>query len=221
MLHKEDKAPVKYKRVCSKCGTEVDWGDIVKGVEVGKDNYYVITKEELEELKPKKDNMLKIEEFINRDQIDIIYKDRSYFIGPTKGGERAYYLLKDALEKNNKAGIGKFVMREKEYIASIISYKKGLLLNILHYEKNVRSIDRVPNIDSEIELNEKEKKLAQELITKLTSDSFDISKYEEEFTKNLMDAIKNKMEGEKIKIKKEKTEKTEDLIEALKASVTK
>ncbi|MBD3227942.1 MAG: Ku protein [Candidatus Lokiarchaeota archaeon] len=221
MLHKKDNGPIKYKRVCEKCGSEVEWSDIVKGVEVGKDNYYVLTKKELEELKPKGDDMLKIEEFVNRDEIDIIYKNRSYFVGPTKGAERAYYLLKDTLEKSNKAAIGKFILREKEYIGSIISYKKVLLLNLLHYDKNVRSIDNVPNIDSKIELNKKEKELADELINKLTSKTLDMSKYEETFTKNLMEAIKKKMEGEEVKIKEEKVEEPEDLIEALKASVNK
>lgn len=219
MLHNDDHGQIKYKRVCSKCNEEIKSEDIVKGVEVRKNDFYVLTKEELKELKPKGDDLLSIEEFIKKDEIDIIYLDRPYFVGPISGAERAYHLFKNTLEISGKAAIGKFVMREKEYICSITNYKKGILLNLLNYDKQVRSIDNVPNIDSEVELNEKESELALQLIEKLTNKSFDISKYKETFTENLMDAIKKKMKGEGITIKEEKVEKTEDLIEALKASV--
>jgi DNA end-binding protein Ku len=219
MLHEKDNGPIKYKRVCSKCGKEVDYENIVKGVELGKNDYYVLSKEDLKELKPKGDDMLEIQEFIQKDQIDVIYLGKPYFVGPISGADRAYHLFKETLEVSNKAAIGKFVMREKEYICSIINYKKGMLLNLLNYDEQVRSIENVPNIDSEIELKDKEREIAFQLIDKLTNKSFIISKYKETFTENLMEAIKKKIKGEEISITEEKVEKTEDLIEALKASV--
>jgi len=220
LLHKEDNGPIKYKRICSKCGEEIEWSDIVKGLEVGKDEYYVLTKEEIDELKPESDDLIEIHEFVPIRDIDALYINKNYFIGPQEGGERSYSLFKGVLESQNKVAIATFVMREKKYLCMVKSYKKGLLLSILNYADNIRSIENVPNINYEPpKLKDKEIKLSNQLIENLSSNSFNISKYENTFQENLREAIEKKAKGEAVYISKEKSKRTENLIESLQASL--
>jgi DNA end-binding protein Ku len=222
LLHSEDKAPINYKRVCSKCGKEVPWGDIVKGLEVGKNEFYVLTKEELNELKPEADDLVEIHEFVNKSEIDPLYINKHYFVGPIEGAERSYLLLKQILGSSDRVAIATFVMREKKYICMIEEYKKGFLLSILNWADEIRSIENVPNIDYEVpQLKDKEVELGEQLVDKLTTKSFDLSKYEDTFSENLKEAIKAKAKGEMLSFKKEKVSETKDLIETLKASVEK
>ncbi|MEJ2248816.1 MAG: hypothetical protein P8Y97_04055 [Candidatus Lokiarchaeota archaeon] len=93
LLHSKDKGPINYKRVCSKCDQEISWNDIVKGLEITKNEFYVLTKEELEELKPEGDDLIEIHEFVDKSEIDPIFINNHYFIGPIEGAERPYYLL--------------------------------------------------------------------------------------------------------------------------------
>lgn len=221
LLHEKDNGKIHYKRVCGKCGEEVDWGDIVKGLKVGKEEYIVLSKKEIDDLKPKKDDLLEIHEFVHENQIKWIYLNKHYFIGPSEGAERAYFLFKKTLEETNRVAIADFVLREKEYLVAIKPYEKGLLLSIMNYYNEIRDIKNVANISTKTSLKKKEKELAIQLIDQLTNNEFDPSKYKETFTENLKEAIEKKMEGEKISIKKEKTKETEDLIQALEASVQK
>lgn len=219
LLHEKDNGKIKYKRVCSKCGEEVEWSNISKGLKMGKDDYIVLSKKEINELKPKKDDLLEIHEFIKEDQIKWIYLDKHYFIGPTEGAERAYFLFKNTLDETNTVAIADFVLREKEYLVTIKSFEQGLLLSIMNYYNEIRDMKNVANIDASPSLKEREKELAIELVKQRTSEAFDLSKYKETFTENLKEAIKKKMKGEHISIEKEETKETKDLIQALEASV--
>jgi len=222
LLHSKDKAPINYKRVCSECGEEVSWDSIVKGLEIGKGEYYVLTKEELDELKPEGDDLVEIHEFVNKSEIESLYIHKHYFIGPVEGAERPYYLLKGIIRSNNKVAIATFVMREKKYLCMIADYKKGLLLSILNWESNIIRIENVTNMDFEPpNLKEREVKLAEELVEKLTSKSFNLSEYKDTFSENLEEAIKKRAKGEVVSYKKEEVKETENLIEKLKASVNK
>jgi len=223
MLHNKDNGRIKLKRVCEKCGEEVNWNEVVKGIEIGKDEYYIITKEELQQIKPKSDNLLEIQEFVKIEQIDPIYIAKNYYIAPIKGGERPYYLLKEVLELTNKAAIGKFVMKEKEYICSITSYKNGLLLTILHYKDEIKQINEIPGLDTDktVQIKDKERELAIQLVNKLSSEKFDIGKYKDTYIDKLMELIEKKIKGEEYIIQEAEIEETDDLITALKASVEK
>ena len=217
LLHDEDKAPITYKRFCTECGKEVDWGDIVKGLEVGKNEYYVFTKKEIEELKPEAGDMIEIKEFVNKEELEWIYLNKHYFLGSQKGAERSFNLLKRVMGDTNKIAIAKFVMREKEYVCAIYNYKKGFLLSILNYENEIRDIENVPNIGKETELKDREIELAEELIDKLTNKHLSMDKYEDTFTEKLKEVVK---EGVVEHIEKgKKVQKTENLIESLEASI--
>ncbi|MBD3254727.1 MAG: Ku protein [Candidatus Lokiarchaeota archaeon] len=221
LLHEKDHGKIHYKRVCSKCGKEVDWDDIVKGLKVGKGNYYVLTKKELDQLKPTSGDLIEIQEFVSEDQLDMIFLDKHYFIGPSKGNKRSYYLFKEILKTQKKIAIATFVMRENEYYCSIKSFKEGMLLSLLNYDNDVRDISSVDYLGEKPEFKEQEISLAQQLVKKLTKESFDPSKYKDTFEEKLKEKIRKKMEGEMVTIEEEKVEGTENLIESLKASVKK
>lgn len=221
LFHEKDNGRIKYNRVCSECGKEISWANITKGVEIGKNNFYMIAKEEIDELRPKADDLIEIQEFIDKDQISQIYFTRHYYIGPTEDSERPYFLFKETLKDSNKAAIATFVLREKEYTCIVINFKEGLLLSILNYSNQIRDIKNVPNLEGKPDLKDKEKLLARELIDKLTTDKISLEKYRDTFTESLKEMIMKKAEGNLVPGKAKKISGTENLIEALEASISK
>ena len=112
LLHEKDHSPIEYRRWCAKDDKEVPWEEVVKGVEVEEGSFYIFTKEELENFRPRKSSAIEISEFIASDRLDRIYIDQHYFVGPNKVGEKAFFLFKEALAKTGRMAIGGFVMRE-------------------------------------------------------------------------------------------------------------
>ncbi|MFA6088419.1 MAG: Ku protein [Candidatus Woesearchaeota archaeon] len=221
LLHKKDNVPIKNKRWCSKHDKEVSWDDIVKGIEISKNKFYIFEKEELQNLKPGKTDTINIVEIIHSRQIDPIYFDHTYFIGPDKKNEKAYFLLKEVLQQSAKAAIGRFVMREKEYVCAIESYKNGLLLTTLNYAYEIRNIEDIDFIDNKPKLSTQELELAKQLIGKLEKEEFDITDFKDTFRDELLKLIKKKTKGELIEVKAEskKIKKEKNLVESLKASL--
>lgn len=216
LLHKTHHKPIKYRRTCQGCESDVAREDIVKGIEVRKDEYIVMDQEELATLKPEKTQTIDIEEFVNTNEIDSIYQDKHYYVGPD-GPNKSFFLLAQTLEKSGKAAIGRFVMREKEYVCSIEPYRQGLLLTTLNYAYEVREMEIAQEAPA---LKEKELKLAQDLVKKLTSD-FDIREYEDTFARDLREFIEKKQRGEEIEVITHKPTATsqDKLLDALKASL--
>lgn len=220
ILHKKCNTPLKYKRWCPKCKKEVEWENVVKGLEISKDNFFVLTKEKLEKLKPEKTNKIEIIKIIDAKQIDPIYFDHHYYVAPAKKKEKAYALFKEVLQSAAKVAIGKFVMRERQHICAIESYKKGLLLTTLNYAYEIRDINKIEQLKKAPKLKKEELKLAKQLINKLYEEEFDITEFKDTFAQELKKAIKKVAKGKKVKgIKVEKPEKKKKLMEALKASI--
>jgi DNA end-binding protein Ku len=221
LLHKKDKVPIQYKRWCPKHKQEVGWGDIVKGLEIEKNKFYVFEKEELEQLKPKKTDEVEIIEFIDAWQIDPIYYDHHYFIGPDSEKERAYFLFKQVMEQCAKAAVGRFVLHEKEYVCAIESYKEGLLLTTLNYAHEIRDIQSIDFLKDAPALKSQEVTLAMQLIEKLQKKEFDITEFEDTYIEELKKLVKKKAKGAfiEVKYKPKKEKKEKNLIEALKASL--
>ncbi len=222
LLHKKNHEPIHYKRWCDSCKKEVDWGDVVKGLELSKGEYYILDKEELESLKPEKSDTIDIIEFIDREQLDPIYFSKHYFLGPQKKDEKTYFLFREILQNSAKVAIGKFILREKEYVCAISSYQKGLLLTTLNYAYEIRNIDEVPNLESAPKLRKEEMDLAKQLIDKLYHQEWDITRFKDTFAEELKKLLKKKKKGEVVEIRKEgkATEKKEEnLVKALKASL--
>lgn len=222
LLHAKCETPIQYKRWCDSCKKEVDWSEIVKGFKLSTGHYFILTKENLEKLKPEKTDFINIIEFVEQSALNTIYFDQHYYVKPSKSADKVFFLFKEALKKTNKIGIGQFVMRDKEYICAIQSYNDILLLTTLNYAYEVRSINiseiKIPKLKTD------EIKLAQELISKLTVKKFDINKFKDTFAQKLKERIHEsaKKGGKKIKkakvIKKPKHEEV-SLINMLKKSL--
>lgn len=189
LLHEKCKTPLKYHRWCPHCEEDVSWDQTVKGLKKG-EKYIILTQEKLHELRPQKTEMINIVEFVSQDQVDPIYFNNHYYVAPTKN-VNAYALFIKALEKLNKAAIGRFVMRDKEYICILQPYNSYLLLTTLHYSYEIRGIDKLA-FEKQVKLEPTELKLAQEFINKLSVKKFDITKFKDTFAQQLKLLLKKK-----------------------------
>lgn len=214
-------ARVRNKRVSERTGREVDYDDIVKGYEIGDDTYVLIDPEELEAVDPKKTNAVDIEDFVELADVDPIFFDKTYFLAPDKGGEKAYGLLLRAMEETGKAAIGRFVLRDKEHLAALRPYgARALALHTMLFHDeivDVRQIDAIP--DRKPRVGDRELKMARQLVDSLTTE-FDPAAYKDDYRARVQKLIDEKSKGKTITIEPaEETPKVVDLLEALKASV--
>ena len=221
MIDKKSNSPIKYKRVAEKTGKEVPWAEIVKGIELQKGVFFVPTKEQLEAIKPEKSDTIDIVEFVDQDQIDPVYFNSHYYIGPAKEKDKSYFLFKEILQVTARTALGRFVMREKEYVCTIKAYKKGLLLTTLNYAYEIRDIEDVDKLSAVPKVSEPELKLAGELIDKLYKKRFNIDSFKDTFAEEMEKLLKKAAKGETIETAKptKKVKKEENLIAALKASL--
>jgi DNA end-binding protein Ku len=224
LLHEKCHTPIAYKRWCDHCKKEVGWTDVVKGLKQEDGSYVILTQEKIKELKPEKTDQLAIIEFVNADQIEPIYLEHHFYLGPEKQSQNAFYLFKKALEQSGKAAIGKFVMRDKEYVCVINPYEQTLLLTTLNYAYEIRSLAEVPNLKAIKSLSASELKLAKQLIDQLTVKTFKLEQFKDTFAQQLKAAIKKdkKQKVKKVKEKalsKVKKEKGSSLSHALRASL--
>ena len=218
-LHNECNTPIKYEKVCPACEREIDNDEVVKGYEYEPGKFVVITKEELREIAPETNKTIEIIDFVKLDEIDPIYFEKSYFLGPRENGMKSYALLKKAMEESGKIGIAKITIRSKESLATVRVYKDGLLLETIFFPEEVREVEMVPGLIKDIELDDKELNMATQLIEQLTTD-FKPEKYHNEYRSALMDLIDHKVTGKDIKVAKEPPKKNVvDLMEALQASI--
>jgi DNA end-binding protein Ku len=220
LLHDKDHSPIEYKHWCKKEDKEVPWNEIVRGLEIEDNEYYIFTKQDIQNLKAERTDYIIINEFVEMEQINPIYYDKHYYMAPAKPKEKAYFLFHDVLQTRNKLAVGTFVMREKEYVAAIAAYKGGMQLTTLNYAYEIRDISTLPELEKPIESTKPELDLASQLIDKMTDEHFTIAKYKDTFTSRLKEEIKRKGAPIKVpEIEKPKETPEENLIQALKASI--
>lgn len=220
-LHNKCHAPIKYSKVCSACGEEVAQEDIVKAYEYVKGKYVVLDDEELEALKKEQEEKaVEIIDFVNIDEIDPIYYERSYYMSPNEGGIKAYSLLRKALEQSGKVGVAKITVRSKESMAVIRVLENTLLMETIHFPDEVRKAADVPNIPEADNIVQKELETAILLIDQLTT-SFDPEKYHDEYRSALMELIEKKKHGQTVtpKQRQDGHSNVVDLMAALQASI--
>lgn len=193
MLDKKDLSNIKFKRVNENTGKEVAWGNIVKGYKLD-GQYIVLTDEDFEKASPEKTKIIEIMEFVDEKEIDGIYYENPYYLEPEKSGAKAYVLLRDALHKTGNAGFGSFVLRNKESLCLIKAMEEVLVLNKIRWAQEIKPVGdlNIPKGSSK----PAEIKMAIELINRL-SGSFDISKYKDSYSDELMKLIKAKSKGHK------------------------
>src|SRR5690242_67264 len=220
-LHKKDGARLKQQYICSKDGEKVENDDRVKGFEFSKGQYVVFTVDELKKLQmdDKSSNSMNITEFVDASSVDRMYMDRAYFLGPDKGGERAFGLLGEALKKTGKVAIGQWAARGKQYLIMVRPLGPGLVMEQLRYADEVRSIKDVELPKTEVKSAELD--MAVQLIKQLTTEAFRPETYEDVAKKRIMEQIQRKIDGKEITEEPTEAPKTQiiDLMEALKASI--
>ncbi|MCL1630552.1 Ku protein [Sporolactobacillus sp. CPB3-1] len=196
MLHKDCMAPINYTRTCSKCGKAVENDGIIKGYEYAPGQFVAISEEELSDLQDHADKHIEIINFVKLSEIDPIYYEKAYFIGPDSGnGLRAFSLLKQAIQDTDKIGIANIIIRSKQHLAAIRSYQNGMLLETLYYPDEVRGISEVPGIsDLAPEQEPKELKIANQLIDQLTT-AFNPTNYKDDYRMKLKKLIDEKAAG--------------------------
>jgi DNA end-binding protein Ku len=222
-LRASDGSRIRHKRVAESDGAEVPYEEIVKGYEIAPEQYVVLTREELEELDPKKTKAIEIEDFVDLDQIDPIYFDHPYYLGPDKGAEKAYALLVKAMADSRKVAVARFVLRNREHLAAVRPMGKVLTMATMRFADEVTSPeeleDAVPEDGSK--LAKRELEMARQLIDSLSSD-FDPGKYRDEYREELVALIERKARGEEIveAVSEEPTPtKAPDLMAALEESL--
>jgi DNA end-binding protein Ku len=200
-IHKDCLVPIKYEKVVPGCeeGT-VEPEDIVKAYEYEANKYVMISEEELNTLKKEYEvKSVDLVSFVQLEEIDPIYFDRSYFISPEEGSEKTYTLLRQALERTGKIGMVKISLRSRQHLAVIRVHEHGLILETIHYPNEVRSIKQVPNLPSEEQVTIQMKELiaASTLINQLTV-PFVPEDYIDEYRTALLDLIETKIENEEV-----------------------
>ena len=219
MLDKNGHANIHYARINANSGKEVPWGNIVKGYKYH-DEYVVLTDDDFAKVSPKKSKIIDINEFVKAESIDATYYDTQYYLSPTKGGEKAYVLLREALKQSGKIAIGVFVLRNKENLCILRPQDDVILLQKVRFAEEIRSYDDL-EIPRDIAVKPAELKMAQALINQLTLKKFSIAKYKDTYDEELMKIIVAKAKGKKIAAPKFKIihNKSKDLMEQLKASL--
>ena len=218
-LHKKDGARLKQQYVCSKDSAKVEKDEMVKGYEFSKGQYVIFSPEELKALEEKSTNAIEVAEFVPAKQVDRVYVEKSYFLGPDKGGERAYRLLAEALKQTGRVAVGQYAARGKQYVVSVRPERDGLVMEQLRYANEVRRIDDVPI--PKVDLKKPELQLAVQLVEQASSEAFKPENYEDNVRKRVLEQIQRKVEGKEITEEPAEAPKTQiiDLMEALKASL--
>jgi DNA end-binding protein Ku len=219
MLDKKDHSNIRFQRVNEKTGKQVPWENIVRGYNL--DGHYVIlTDEDFQKVRPEKNKIITITEFVNETDIDTMFYETPYYLAPDKSGVKAYNLLREALEETGKVGLGTYVLRNKESLGLIKPHENVLVLNKVRFAEEIRD---TKELDIKVtKTSPQELKMAIALINQLTGE-FDISQYKDTYSDELLKLIKNKAKGKKIPAPTMRVvhSRSKDLMEQLKASLEK
>jgi DNA end-binding protein Ku len=221
-LNAETGHRISQKRVDSVTNEEVPYEQIVKGFELTKERFVVVTPEELDSIAPEKTRAIDIEDFVDLEDIDPIFYDHPYYLVPDKGAAKAYGLLLEAMRESGKVAIARVVLRSKEQLVAIRPAGDVLTMETMIFHDEVvpaDDLDEVPDA-KDLKTSDRELKMAQQLIDSLSSD-FEPSKYHDEYREKVLDLIERKAEGEEIAIQPQAEEpaKVPDLMAALEASL--
>lgn len=219
LLHAKDGARLKQQYLCAKDGEVVPREDMVKGFEFAKDRYVTFSGEELKALEEIATQTIDIAEFVPAAQVDPVYFDRAYHLGPDKGGAKAYRLLAEALARSGKAALARYAARGKQYLVLIRPAQGRLVMQELYYADEVRSVEDVPVDDAEVK--DSEIQLALQLIEQTATDRFRPEQYEDVVKKRTLEAIEKKVQGQEIQVAAPAAPQGEviDIMAALKASL--
>jgi len=220
-IHPKCGGRVKQQLICPTCNEVVDRSALVKGYEFSKDQFVQFTEDELKTLEGEASRMIDIAEFVPLDQVDPIYFEKTYYIGPDKGGEKAYRLLSDAMAKSDRVALASFVMRGKESLVLIRPAQNGLMLHTMYFADEVRDFGEVDKGEG-AKMREGELQLALRLIDELSHEDFKPEQYHDEYRNRVLEVANTKAEGNEVTAAEAPAPRAQviDLMDALKASLS-
>lgn len=223
-IRESDGARIRHRRVAEGTDEEVPYERIVKAFEIAKDRYVPLSREELEGLAPEKTRAIEVQDFVDLEEIDPIYFDSPYYLGPAEGAERAYSLLARAMRESGKVAIARFVFRNKEHLAALRSAGDLLTLTTMRFADEVVPPSELEDVlPAEMpKVVKREVEMAEQLIDSLTRD-FDPGAYRDEYREQLLATIERKAEGEEVlaapEVEAREPTRAPDLMAALEESV--
>ncbi len=219
LLHAECLTPIKNQRYCPHHDKVIEWSDVVRGYEVSKGRFVTVTDEELEQIPIDTSGNVNIAGFVELQEIEPLYFERSYYAVPDEGGAKAFLLLQEALRDAGRVGVGKVVIREKEYLVAVRPYEGGMVMNTLYYADEVRALSALDEVPVEAKVHPNERKMAMQLVENLSME-FHIEEFRDEYRDQLLAMLEAKGKGQPVPAgKPEAPGKVIDLMEALRRSV--
>jgi DNA end-binding protein Ku len=221
LLHEEDLSPVKYDRVCQADGETVPWNEIVKGYEYEKGKFVVLTDQDFKTAALEQSRTIDILDFVKQDEIDPRYFETPYYLVPTKGGEKPYALLREAIRSTGSVGIGKIIIRQTQHLAGVKVLGDALVLEIMRFASELVDPKEF-NLPGRDAVRPQELQMAEQLVGNL-AEPFDASRYTDDYRANLMKVIRAKMKGKKPRLEEPEGEAPDsgvlDLMSRLRASL--
>ena len=223
LLHESCGTRVNRKWWCPHHEKIVDSDELIRGYEISKNKYVTFTDEEMETLETDDNRAVEITEFVDLHQIDPVFFEKAYYLGPSAGGGKTYRLLSQAMKKQDKVAVARWIGGGKEHLVVLRPYEKGLILHTMYYADEVRDFDAIDLEDSGA-MREKEVALAEMLINELTEKKFDPLQFKDEYRHRLLERIRAKSKGKTIAPEEKEEEKggeVIDIMEALRRSLDK
>jgi DNA end-binding protein Ku len=220
-LHAADHGRIQTKRFCPVDEEEVSFDEVVRGYEIAPERYVVVEDDELAALAPEVTRTIEIEDFVEFEEIDRIYLDRSYYVVPNQGGTRSYQLLLRAMRETGKVAIARVVLRSRERLVVVHAHEDTLLMTTMSFGDELRPTSELHELPGYVEVNERELEVARRLVDALAQ-PFDIFKYHDTYREAVLDLIDRKASGEEIVVQprlKEEVTQSPDLMSALQASL--
>jgi DNA end-binding protein Ku len=219
-LHRKDASPIDYRRFCEKEDVEVPWSDIVKGYELTKGKYVVVDEKDFARAKVEATHTFAIQDFVPAGAIEHFYFDHPYYLSPSgKGTTKAYALLREALGRSQRIGVGTIVIREREHLAALEPVGDALMLTTLRFAHEIRTPASLDLPASSRGVNKRETELALRLVDSLAA-AWRPEKYKDSYRQALLQVIKRKAEGKAVALPgPARPPKVIDLMEALRASL--
>lgn len=218
-LHKECHSPINYQKICPVCKREVTQEEIVRGFEYEKGRFVILNEEDLDNLPASTTKTVDILDFVDLKEIDPIFFSKPYYLTPGEGGQKAYALLRQAMEQTGKIAIAKVTIRSAENLVCLRIYENSILMETMYFPEEIRSPSLLPELNIDVQLHENEIKMANQLITNL-SGTFEPAKYKSDYREALRKLIESKITGEQVEVSRvPEAGNVVDLMEALKASL--
>jgi len=218
-LHKDCGSPINHVKTCRTCNTEIASESILRGYEYEPSKYVTFDKDELDRLMPEANKAIKVLDFVDLHEVDPLFFQKSYYLGPAETGANAYSLLVEALKRSGKIAICNVVIRSRTNLAALRIIDDCIVMETIYYPDEIRPIGQVPNLPSKPMINDKELEMAQLLIQHLSS-TFHPEKYKDEYRHQLIDLIEKKITGEEFTVAPAAVQSNVlDLMAALQASI--